>query len=737
MVDESNGKTSKTGSIPREKIERLEATERAERVRRTLGNAQASKEMGLYHNAVREYEKLMEDLDGQDSIWDLQILYEYLGALLEVHDPRQVIEKAGKVIETRNLSSKDAAKLYLWLGNELEKRGHPHVAMELYGNARRLDPNNREVFQSFRHLKTRFSNLSRYEYLLRKKLVTVGQLQDAKRLSKETNKSVETILIEQYKIEKREIGKSLSLFYGCPFRDFRPELPVPVELMGKLKKTFLLHYSWVPISWSKEGIEVLVDDPNDLQKTDYIKAIMTTSKIRFSVGIKEDIIKYIEAFYQTREEKKGVNDLLDNLKEIVPDVSFEEEEEQAKEVAPLDESSSLVVKLVDQILITAFRKKASDIHIEPSPVTTMTTIRYRIDGVCHEHLQIPNAITPALISRLKIMANLDIAERRLPQDGKIKIRRKGIEPFEVRLSTMPTTGGHQDAVLRILSNLGAMKLADMGLSERNYRLLKKSIVKPYGMILVVGPTGSGKTTTLHAALAFINKPSIKIWTAEDPVEITQPGLRQVEINSRIGLNFARALRGFLRLDPDVIMIGEMRDQETASIALEAALTGHLVFSTLHTNNAPETITRIIDMGLNPLNFSDALLCVLAQRLARRLCENCKKLYRPSENEFRRIVDVYGEEDFGQTRIKYGPNLNLYRADGCEKCEGTGYKNRVGIYELMEGTRGIKKLVKSKATTEELLEQAKREGMTTLKQDGVLKVFQGITDINEVDRVCIE
>jgi type II secretory ATPase GspE/PulE/Tfp pilus assembly ATPase PilB-like protein len=387
--------------------------------------------------------------------------------------------------------------------------------------------------------------------------------------------------------------------------------------------------------------------------------------------------------------------------------------------------------------VTAYRKAASDIHIEPSVVLKKTGIRLRIDGICQEYLQIPNSMANGVISRLKIMSSLDISERRLPQDGKIKFKRKGIPPFELRIATIPTAEGFEDAVLRILPKSGAMKLDGMGLSERNLDVMKRIIGKPYGLVLVVGPTGSGKTTTLHSSLGYINKPGVKIWTAEDPVEITQPGLRQVEAKPKIGLNFERIMRAFLRADPDVIMIGEMRDKETASIGVEASLTGHLVFSTLHTNSAPETVTRLLDIGLNPLNFSDAFLGVLAQRLVRRLCKECREKYHPSPEEFEELIVDYGKNHFEKAGIHYSADLLLYRRKGCETCSGTGYKGRLGIHELMDGTPEIKRMIKKQAPTEELFTQAMKEGMVTLKQDGIQKVFQGLTDIHEVRRVCIE
>ena len=486
----------------------------------------------------------------------------------------------------------------------------------------------------------------------------------------------------------------------------------------------------------KNGVEILIDDPGDLRKTGQIRGLTKTTKIFFSVGIREDIEKYVLHFFDKKAESSAEG-MISEL-DMIPDISFEEEEEDdlEEEDERLNEKSSQVVRLVDQIIINAYRNNASDIHIEPSPETKRTGIRFRLDGVCQEYAQVPEYMARGILSRIKIMAGLDIAERRLPQDGKLKFRRKGVPPFELRLATIPTAGGYEDAVLRLLARAGAMRLSDMGLNERNMLIMERILAQPYGMILVVGPTGSGKTTTLHSALGRINKPGIKIWTAEDPVEITQQGLRQVEAKPKIGLDFARIMRSFLRADPDVIMIGEMRDFETASIGIEASLTGHLVLSTLHTNSAPETITRLLDMGLNPLNFSDSMLGVLAQRLIRRLCPKCKKEYHPSREEFEEIAAEYGREVFEQTNIKYTPELTLYRPWKCDACASTGYKGRMGIHELLEGTPEIKKLIKIKATSEDLLKTGASQGMTTLKQDGIMKVFSGLTDVSEVRRVCI-
>ncbi|CAB1065674.1 Type IV fimbrial assembly, ATPase PilB [Olavius sp. associated proteobacterium Delta 1] len=706
-----------------------------------LDGAAALKELGLIAEAITEYEKLLEfDYSKFDyskiDYSPINIICDYLDCLLEVKQPREVVKEAYKVIYKHNLKEKETAEIKFWLGVKLEKKDHNDLAYELYETAAEIDPAKREIQEKLDSLKLKISSSSCYDYLLRNEIVTTNQLQEALAIAKKINKSIEFVLVDRFSVDKSDVGKSLSLYHGCPFRDFDMEHPIPYELIGKLKKSFLLYYVWVPLSWDKTGVEILVDDPKDLRKTDHIKALMTNQKIHFSVGFKEDIEKYISHFFDPRvDASAGTN--YDDLDDIIPDVSFEEEDEAEEDIAGLDESSSQVVKFVDQVLVTAFRQEASDIHVEPSPITRKTTIRFRTDGVCQEYIQVPNAMAPAIVSRLKIMADLDIAEKRRPQDGKIKLKRKGIPEFELRVSTMPTAGRFEDVVLRILASSSNFKIDEIGLNDRNLDVTKKIISRPYGLILCVGPTGSGKTTTLHAFLAHVNQPGVKIWTAEDPVEITQAGLRQVQVSPKIGLDFARIMRGFLRLDPDIIMIGEMRDRETAAIAIEASLTGHLVLSTLHTNNAAETLTRLLDMGMNPLNISDSFLGVLAQRLVRRLCGKCQESYHPSEEEFKDIQTDYGKKALTKTGHTYGPGMQLYRSLGCETCSGSGYKGRMGIHELLEGTPEIKMLIKKSATSQDLAAMAVKQGMTRLKQDGIHKVFEGLTDIAEVRRVSVE
>ena len=698
-----------------------------------LDSASAFKEMGLFGEAIPEYAKLLKE-DYPVG----KVIPELTESLVKLHSPSKASEELNNLITDKKLAKSDFAHIKFLFGQEMEKRDHREVALDNYKEANKLNPGDVEIRKRMDSIAATFTSGSKYDYLLREKIVTTDQLQQAFALSKKMNKSVEFVLTEHNKIGKAAIGKSFSLFYDTTFHEYDPNFTVPVELLSNLKKAFLLNEYWVPMAWDKDGVEILVDDPRDLNKTDNIKALMKTGRINFTVAIREDIEQYIKLFFDGGASTAGAttaDQALENF-DLMPDVAFEEEEEEEIEDEGYDEASGKIVKLVDQVVIAAYRKNASDIHIEPSSITKSTSIRFRLDGVCQEYMKVPNSMVRGIISRVKIMSNLDIAERRLPQDGKIKFKRKGVPTFELRVATLPTQGGFEDVVLRILASAGAMQLEEMGLTDRNTEVIKRIIAKPYGLILAVGPTGSGKTTSLHGILGYINKPGIKIWTAEDPIEITQSGLRQVEVKPKIGLDFARVMRAFLRADPDVIMIGEMRDEETASIGIEASLTGHLVFSTLHTNSAPETITRLLDMGLNPLNFSDAFLGVLAQRLTRRLCKDCMEEHPLTKDEYEMIYVDYGEKYWGRAGIEYDPDLTLYRRVGCQACSNTGYRGRMAIHELMEGTPKIKLMIKKQANTEMIFAQAMKEGMSTLRQDGIMRVFKGLTDMSEVRRVCI-
>jgi type II secretory ATPase GspE/PulE/Tfp pilus assembly ATPase PilB-like protein len=415
-----------------------------------------------------------------------------------------------------------------------------------------------------------------------------------------------------------------------------------------------------------------------------------------------------------------------------------------------------LVRLVNKIIVEAYQQGASDIHIEPRPGKEKTQIRFRKDGSLVNYIEVPASYRSALITRLKIMCDLDISEKRKPQDGKIKFKKFGPLDIELRVATLPTAGGVEDVVMRILAAGEPLPLDAMGFSPYNHENLIKCVEKPYGLFFVCGPTGSGKTTTLHSILGYLNRPDTKIWTAEDPVEITQKGLRQVQVNKKAGLDFATVMKAFLRADPDIIMVGEMRDAETTGIGIEASLTGHLVFATLHTNSAPESIIRLLDMGMDPFNFADALLGILAQRLAKRLCKECKVAYQPSPDEIKQLLHEYSEELLHTDRWSKDPKASmegvykewtqryaregkftLYKTKGCPACNDTGYKGRVGLHELLVGTDPVKKLIQEKARVAEILAEALNEGMRTLKMDGIEKVMQGITDMAQVRAVCIK
>ena len=416
--------------------------------------------------------------------------------------------------------------------------------------------------------------------------------------------------------------------------------------------------------------------------------------------------------------------------------------------APIEQSDNSLVRMINSMILEAHREGASDIHIESYPGQEKTRIRFRRDGRLYTYLELPPSYRNAIVARVKIMCDLDISEKRKPQDGKINFAKFSPQHrIELRVATIPTNSGLEDVVMRILASAKPIPMNGLGLSERNLAQLTHAVERPYGMVLCVGPTGSGKTTTLHSALMHINTPERKIWTAEDPIEITQPGLRQVQVNPRIDWTFAKALRAFVRADPDVIMVGEIRDEETAKTAIEASLTGHLVLSTLHTNSAPETVTRLLDMGMDPFNFADSLLAVLAQRLVRRLCTDCVGSSPASPEKVEELLADYmhafgsGEASKEQQREavradwlnRYGRDgqLQVYRSTGCKHCDDTGFKGRVGIHELMVISKNLRRLVQSGARAEELQEAALHEGMRTLRQDGIEKVLAGKTTIEEV------
>jgi type II secretory ATPase GspE/PulE/Tfp pilus assembly ATPase PilB-like protein len=572
---------------------------------------------------------------------------------------------------------------------------------------------------------------TRFDYLISRDMIKEEDLDSAWEESRDNKETMENFLMNKYKISKSDIGHSLEEFFRCKYIPYNEKTPIPGDLLKNLKKDYLRRELWVPIGKIDDNIHVIVDDPNNILKRDMIESLLKTKAVKYDVSLGEDIIRYVNLFYQSTGEDSSINDILGKLE------GTEEYHEDDEDGEVITESDSVIMQIVNKIINDAYSRRSSDIHIEPNIARKNVEVRFRVDGDCALYQTLPFNYRAAIVSRIKIMSNLDITVKRQPQDGKIKYKRPNGEELELRVATIPTQGGVEDVVMRLLARGEIFTLPGVSLSKRNYAELLKILVKPYGMILCVGPTGSGKTTMLHAALHHINTPEKKIWTAEDPVEITQYGLRQVQVQPKIGFDFAAAMRSFLRADPDVIMVGEMRDFETAKIAVEASLTGHLVFSTLHTNSAPETIVRLLDMGIDPLNFADSLLGVLAQRLVRTLCKNCKASYHPTLDEYTEIVESYGEANFKKLNIPYRDNLTLYKPKGCDVCDRSGYRGRMAIHELLLNSNRIRRHIQKHDTVEVIRDTGMEEGMTTLLQDGIEKALQGLTDVKQVRRVCIK
>ena len=533
---------------------------------------------------------------------------------------------------------------------------------------------------------------------------------------KQKGKRLGEVLVELGMVDESAIARVLANRLGLPFIDL-DSTDIESDALAEIPARVIREQQVFPIRADIETLTVAMGDP---LSTEAIDAVRFTCKKRVVevVATPTQLKTYIADRLSTQESSEDFETYLRSLGGSGAEGEAEDDDD--------------VIKLVNRFIIDAVRDRASDIHIEPYGEKQDLTVRFRVDGQLRNYRRIPSEYRERIVARMKIMARLNIAERRLPQDGKIRFK-LGEREIELRMVTVPTAGEEEDVVLRILAGSGALPLSEMGLSPENLQSVEALVRRPYGLMLAVGPTGSGKTTTLHSMLAQINDVKKKIWTVEDPVEITQPGLRQLQVQPQIGLTFASAMRSFLRADPDVIMVGEMRDEETAHMGIEASLTGHMVLSTLHTNTAPETVTRLIDMGMEPFSFSDALLGILSQRLARQLCGKCKVQYdaTPDEtDEFRRYIGVDAVD-----RATTGGVLKLWRADGCVECEKTGYRGRLALHELLVNNDEIRAAIQRKATTGEIRDLAQQAGMQTLLQDGVAKCLQGHTDLKQVLAVC--
>ena len=503
----------------------------------------------------------------------------------------------------------------------------------------------------------------------------------------------------------------------------------------------------LPLMLRDDAVVVLMNDPWDKRVLDQLR-FMTQRRVIPALAAPGTLMPAIQRAYRALQGN-GQGGQRASARDLAVDLGSSSDAPLAERSDVVSESDNTLVRLVNSVIEEAIAQGASDIHIETEPAPRNVRIRLRVDGDLRPYLDLQARFRFALVARIKIMAGLDISEHRKPQDGKIDFSRFGGSKVELRVVTVPTHQGLEDVVLRVLASHKPLPLEQIGLSTDNLAQLRAAVHKSYGLILVCGPTGSGKTTTLHSVVREINTPERKIWTAENPIEITQEGLRQVEVNPRIGWTFAAAMRSFLRADPDVVMIGEMRDEETAGIAIEASLTGHLVLSTLHTNSAPESVARLLEIGMDPFTFSDALVAILAQRLVRKLCTHCRERAPLTADALNQLAEQYLEsgttvsaEDAAHARAALvstwvrglqaqGTPPALWRRVGCAQCDGTGYKGRMGIHELMCSDDTIRGHIRRRESAHDIRRSALRAGMKTLRQDGIDKVLQGLTDMQEV------
>jgi len=602
------------------------------------------------------------------------------------------------------------------------------------------------------------------ETLIAMGLITEGQLQEALNQQKaDRTVPLGELMVRLGLVSRQDLMHALARKMGYPLVDLE-KFPADPDALHKVPFNVAARLMVAPLMLRDSSLIVAVEDPSrrsvlsELEFITQCKIVPVLADLsQLEWAIRDAYAKLgadvASVMFTSFPEPELDLESLDTGK-LVEDLERAGNEADSDE-APLEQSDNSLVRLVNTMVVEAYTQGVSDIHIECHPGREKVKIRFRKDGALMPYLELPHNYRSAMIARIKIMCDLDISERRRPQDGKINFARYVPQyRLELRVATIPTANGLEDVVMRILSSARPLPLDKIGLSPRNFGKVTEALQRPYGMILCVGPTGSGKTTALHSALGYINVAERKIWTAEDPIEITQPGLRQVQVNHKLDWSFAKALRAFLRADPDVIMVGEMRDAETASMGIEASLTGHLVLSTLHTNSAPETITRLLDMGMDPFNFADSLLLVMAMRLVKRLCNACKVAEPVPDDWVEGLMVEYQYPIAHEAGHAHGEGLPAewqtealraewrerfaqdgrfvrYRAPGCAECRQTGYKGRSAIHEVLAVDREIRRLIQTGARAEAVLQQALLTGMRTLRQDGIEKVLGGVTSMDEV------
>ena len=543
-------------------------------------------------------------------------------------------------------------------------------------------------------------------------LISQEQLAEAEQVQREEGRSLGRVLVERGFLDERELVRALADQIGMQFVDLT-EVDVDPVAASSVPDSLCKRYSCIPLHYQEDGsLVVAMSDPANVFALDDIRSL-TKKDVVAVVATRDDVHDAIRRFSRMGDE----------IEEIASDLGVEDDASDLRGLKEVTEEAP-IVKFVNLLITQAVNDGASDIHIEPGERDLR--VRYRIDGVLHEVMRSPRSITSGVISRLKIMAEVDIAERRIPQDGRIALNVAG-KPIDLRFSTLPTVYGEK-VVMRILDKTAVMlSLDDLGFEPENEKRFAESYLKPYGLILVTGPTGSGKSTTLYATLNVKNSEDVNIITTEDPVEYRLNGINQVQINKKAGLTFAGALRSILRQDPDIVLVGEMRDAETATIGIEAALTGHLVLSTLHTNDAASAITRLTEMGVEPFLVSSATDCVLAQRLCRRICTKCGEMVKLEP-------EAYRAAGFAPDIAEARPEVP--RAVGCSACSNTGYKGRMAVHEVMTVTEEIERLCVAHASSDDIKRTAIEQGMKTLRDDGLTKVLKGLTTIEEVSRVIV-
>ncbi len=677
-------------------------------------------EAGFYSDAIDELQVLL------DREFRVGLVHAKISQCeIANEDPQEGVKHLKMALEDKTLSQEDRLDVLDQLASIHASLGNMPEAIKALKSITDVQADYRNAEQRLTVITEMLAKFGKYYYLFKEKLLTEEQFDQAHQLADQRHKPLETILINDLEIEKKDIGWSVSEYYGCRFTEFNElEVGPPAKCLQNLKENFWRANHCIAISQDGNKVTIAASDPQDETMLANLRSMLKGSIIEFVVSFDDDINKFTDHFHGKGDSVLDDDDDVFGELELVED-EYEDEDEEDADAS----EAGVVVKVCNRIIEEGYSREVSDIHIESQIGKRGALVRFRVDGECSNFQTIPYNYKRALVSRIKILAKLDIAEKRLPQDGKIKFRTRRGKNIELRVATLPTVGGNEDVVMRILAGGDAMALKKMGLHPETLENLKTLIARPYGLVLVVGPTGSGKTTTLHAALGHINRPEKKIWTAEDPVEIVQDGLRQVQVLPKIGLDFARVLRAFLRADPDVIMVGETRDKETAETVIEAALTGHVVFSTLHTNSAPETVTRLLGMGIDPFNFADSLLGVLAQRLIKRLCPHCRQKFKPSEKEVAIIKKEYGDHPTKPLEIL--EDMTLYKPRGCTHCHKSGYKGRLAIHELLLTNDDLKLKIEANAPVAELRAAALKAGMRTLKQDGIIKVINGDTDLAQV------